>query len=162
MRKLLFILCFIALLSAMGIELTEKNFGTLEYSIEERGASNSNLTIIAFKGNVQLMVQEVQGFNGIYSGEISIIEPGTYTVKAFNENTGKRAEASISLAPQEKLLPTEESVEKLRGEIAQEQLSLETVSEQAPWLPYLIVVLFVFIVALLIFGNPLTKPKKKK
>lgn len=162
MRRLLFTLCFVALLSAMSIELTEKNFGTLEYSLEERGAYNSNLTIIVLKGNVQYTVQEVTGFNGLYTGEIPILEPGTYTVKAFNANTGGKAEASINLAPQEEFLPTEESVEELKEEIAQEQLPLEIVSEQFPFLPYLIVGLFVVIVALLIFGNPLKKPKKKK
>ncbi|MCP4647418.1 MAG: hypothetical protein GY852_06740 [bacterium] len=163
MKNLLFILCFVAFLSAtMIVEVEEKGFATLVYHVEEAGALDSTLTVVVMEGDTQQTVQEVTGFNGLYTGEVQVMEPGTYTVKVYNLNTGQDGEATINFAPQEKLLPTDESVEQLKEQAAEEHVSLEPITEQYPWLIYLIVVLFVIIVAMLLFGNPLKKPKKKK
>ena|GEM_PF-982494 len=163
MKNLLFILCFAAIISAsMTVEVEGKGFSTLVYHVEEAGALNSTLTVVVLEGNTQQVVQEVSGFNGLYTGEISALAPGTYTVKVYNLDTGNIGQAGITFAPQEELLPTEEAVEELQEQAAEEQTSLAPVTEQYPWLPYLIVALFVVIVAIIIFGNPLKKPKKKK
>lgn len=162
MKRLLFILCFVALLSAMEVGLEQKNQIFIEYSIKERGAVNSTLNIVVFKGNVQYTVLEVSGFNGEHIGQLEAVEPATYTFRAYDLDTGEDAESSIVISAQAMGLPPEHTVEKLKGEVAQEQGSLEAVSEEYSWLPYLIVVLFVVIVALVIFGNPLKNPKKKK
>ncbi len=164
MKNLLFILCFAAIIFAgtMNVEVEGKGFSTLIYHVEEAGALNSTLTVVVLEGNTQKAVQEVTGFNGLYTGEISALPPGTYTVKVYNMDTGNIGQAEINFAPQEKLLPTEESVVQLKEQAAEQQTSLAPVTDQYPWLPYLIVALFVIIVAMLLFGNPLKKPKKKK
>ncbi len=163
MRNLLFILCFAAIISAsMSVEVEGKGFSTLVYHVEEAGALNSTLTVVVLEGNAQQAVQEVTGFNGLYTGEISALAPGTYTVKVYNLDTGNIGQAVITFAPQEELLPTEESVKELQEQAAEQQTSLAPVTEQYPWLPYIIVALFVVIVAIILFGNPLKKPKKKK
>jgi len=164
MKNLLFILCFAAIISAatMNVEVESKGFSTLIYHVEEAGALNSNLTIVVMEGNAQQAVQEIKGFNGLYTGEIPAMGPGTYTVKVYNLDTGNVGEATITFAPQEELLPTEESVEQIKEQAAEKQTSLTPITDQYPWLIYLIVALFVIIVAMLLFGNPLKKPKKKK
>ncbi len=163
MRNLLFILCFAAIISAsMSVEVEGKGFSTLVYHVEEAGALNSTLTVVVLEGNAQQAVQEVTGFNGLHTGEISALAPGTYTVKVYNLDTGNIGQAVITFAPQEELLPTEESVKELQEQAAEQQTSLAPVTEQYPWLPYIIVALFVVIVAIILFGNPLKKPKKKK
>jgi hypothetical protein len=163
MRNLLFILCLVAFLSAsMNVEVEGKGFSTLVYHVEEAGALNSTLTVVVLEGNTQHAVQEVTGFNGLHTGEIPGMSPGIYTVKVYNIDTGNVGQAGIDFAPQETLLPTDESIEELKEQSAEQQLSLDPVTEQYPWLPYLIVVLFVVIVAMILFGNPLKKSKKKK
>ncbi|MBD3397633.1 hypothetical protein GF412_00680 [Candidatus Micrarchaeota archaeon] len=162
MRRLLFILCFVALLSAMSVELEQESQIFIEYKIEERGALDSSLTIVVFKDSTQYDVLQVSGFNGLHTGRIEALEPATYTFKAYNLDTGEDAEASITVSPQSMGMPNEQSVEQIKEDVAQEQASLEQVSMQFTWLPYLIVALLVVIAALIIFGNPLKKPKKKK
>jgi hypothetical protein len=162
MKRVLFALCLFAMLSAMEITLDQQNPAFIEYRIEERGAADSTLTLVVAKDNVQHHVEEITGFDGLYTGQFPALGPGTYTVVVYDINTSEVGEASITIAPIAAPEEIEESLEGAKAEYGEEQAVFEDIEEQAPWLPYLIVVLFVLIVALLLFGNPLKKQKKRK
>ena len=159
---MLFILCFVAILSAMSIELKETIPGLIEYRIEDRDAYNSSLVIVVLKGNTQHAVYRVEEFNGLHSEQFQMIGPGTYTVTAYSMDTGNTAESEITISPQKISQETKKAFEEIEKGLIEEQAAVALSEEQTSWLTYLIVGLFIVIVIMLLFGNPLKKPKKKK
>ncbi len=159
MRTALFILCFVALIFPMSVGLEEKTPYTLEYRIEERGAYDANLTLVFFRDGTQFYVEEVYGFNGLHEGELQVLDRGTYTLRAYDTTTGDTGEAALAVSE----LPSGSLSEAApTAELQEEYEEVSTTLEQAgfSWLPYLIILLFVFLVVLLLFGNPFKKKKK--
>ncbi|MBD3390102.1 hypothetical protein GF415_04105 [Candidatus Micrarchaeota archaeon] len=159
MRTALFILCFVALVFPMSVELEEKTPYMLEYRIEERGAYDANLTLVFFRDGTQIYAEEIQGFNGLHEGELQVLERGTYTLKAYDTTTGDTGETALTVSE----LPSGSLAESApTAELQEEYEDASTTLEQSglSWLPYLIILLFVFLVALLLFGNPFKKKKK--
>jgi len=162
MKYLLFALCFVALLSAITVELEEGAFGTIEYTIEDRNAYNSTLTIVVMQAGAQHSVYTVDGYNGVYSGEFQILEPDTYTLKVYNLDTGEIGEATLAMPPEKSSAAVAPAVEVAKEESTKQQTIIDLPQEQESWLLYLIVGVFILIILVILFANPLKKHKKKK
>ncbi len=162
MKHLLFALCFVAILSAITVELSEGTFGSVDYRIEDPDARDSSLTIVVMRENVQHAVYIETDFDGVHLGSFPIIEPGTYTLRAYNKDTGGSGESTITLSPSESSLPIAEAVEEAKEEATEQQTTIELPDGQESWFLYLIVGLVILLIIILLFANPLKKQKKKK
>lgn len=158
MKAMLLLLCAFSLLFAMELDVQEKEFGNIEYTVRELGSSNSTLHVALIKGQSQYYFESVDGFNGVYKGSIPLLPPGTYTLNVADLNTGDSAEKTFSVLPS-----SAEGVQKNLGEMKSEVVEESTnlhMEESFPLLPWVIVGLFVVIMVILIFANPLKKKKK--
>jgi len=160
MKRLLFALVFVSLLCAMTLELEEKALGTIGYTIQEGGAHNTSLIVVMLQGNTQHSSQQTD-FDGVYQGTFYAIEPGTYTVRAVNPETGASAEAKITLLFQENTGELAELTQQVQEEQIEQAQTISIPEEQASWFPYLLVGVFLLIVIVILFANPLKKTKKK-
>jgi len=98
----------------------------------------------------------------IFFIQILLSKPGSYTVRAFNADTGASTEEPLYLVPPpEPPAQMVELLEEAEEERVEKQISLD-ITEQMPWLPYVIVALFIILIVLFFFGNPLKQPSKKK
>ena len=162
MKQLLFILCLVALLSAMSVELEQPRMGSIKYTISERGALNSTLYIVVLREGVQHGVLTIEGFNGLYSGEFPIFSQGEYIVNVYNLGTGKTAQAKMMVSAPDAIPAGETSIEEIEQQFAEQAAKIREEPEYMEWVPYFIVALVVVIAALLLFGNPLKKPREKR
>lgn len=161
MKQLLFALVFISLLCAMSLELEEKALGTVGYTVQESGAYNNSLILVVLQGDTQYSVQETPDFNGFYKGTFHVIEPGTYTVRVVNPDTGASAEAKITLASQEHAAEIAQVTQNIKEEQTEAAQTIALPEDQTSWFPYLIVGVFLLIIVILLFANPLKKTQKK-
>ena len=162
MKQILFALCFVALLSAITVEMEEGAFGTIEYTIEDRNAYNSTLTIVVMQGEAQHSVYSIEGCNGLYDGKFQILEPATYTIKVYNLDTGEAGEATLSISPEKTAAQAASAVEEVKEEATAQQVIIDIPQEQESWLIYLIVGVFIVLIVVILFANPLKGKKKKK
>jgi len=150
MRGLLLFLLFVCILSAeITVYVSQiEDTNAVRYSIYQRDVSGGHLQLVLKQGNNQLMVTDVQNFNGAASGHFSLSEEGAYRLAAFEETTGEYGEAEFTFALPR---PSPEFLEGPKPIIA-------GVPDYLFWLALVVAIILVF---LLIFGNPLTqKPKK--
>lgn len=120
---------------------------SVRYSVQQTGVSGGHLQIILRKGDTQVMVTDIQDFNGAASGFLSIGEEGTYRLAAYERTTGEYGEAEFAFTPPRPAQPGPEPQPIIQG-----------VPDYLFWLTLAVAAVLVF---LLVFGNPLThKPKK--
>jgi hypothetical protein len=150
MRGLLLFLMSVFLLSAeISVYASQiEGSSTVRYSVSQRDVSNGHLQLVLKKGTTQLMVTDVQDFNGVTSGFFTLADPGTYRLAALEETTGDYGEAEFSFAPPQPNAPPQEPANPI----------IRGVPDYLFWLALIVAVIVVF---LLIFGNPLTQARKK-
>ena len=161
MKQLLFALVFISLLCAMTLELEEKALGTIGYSVQEGGAYNTSLIVVVLQGDTQHSVYKTE-FNGLYKGTFHAVEPGTYTVRAVNPESGASADAKITISFAESTAELAQLTQEVQEEQIEQAQIISIPEDQAFWFPYVIVGVFLLIVIVILFANPLKKTKKKK
>ena len=150
MRGLLLFLMFVFLLSAeISVYASQiEGSSTIRYSVSQRDVSNGHLQLVLKKGTTQLMVTDVQDFNGVTSGFFTLADPGTYRLAALEETTGEYGEAQFGFAPPQPNNPPQQQATPI----------IPGVPDYLFWMALAVAIILVF---LLIFGNPLTqKPKK--
>jgi len=146
---LLFLL-FVCILSAQITVSVSQVEGTnaVRYSVYQRDVSGGHLQLVLKQGNNQLIVTDVQNFNGAASGHFSLSEGGTYRLAAFEEKTGEYGEAEFEF------VPPKPSPDFLEGP----EPIIPGVPDYLFWLALVVAIILLF---LLIFGNPLAqKPNK--
>ncbi len=162
MKRLLFALCFVALLSAVTVELTEGMLGSVEYTVKDPDARDSSLTIVILKGDTQYAVYSEPDFDGVYHNSFQVVEPGEYTLRAYNMDTGGAGESTIVLSPAQNNSPLQKAIEETKKETTEQQVLIDIPDEQASVLPYLIIGFFILLLAIVLFANPFKKKKKKR
>jgi hypothetical protein len=153
MRTLFILLGALLLASLAYSELTVfaaqiPDSGAVSYSVAQRGASGSHLSITVKKGDTQVRAFEVQDFNGVASGYVQLAESGTYRLIAVESDSGDYAEAQFEFsAPQPSVPPSSTPPSLVRG-----------VPDYIIWIAAALAAVLVF---LLVFGNPLRQNPKK-
>ena len=144
----------------MTLELEEKALGTIGYSVQEGGAYNTSLIVVMLQDDTQHSTHKTD-FDGVYKDSFHVIEPGTYTVRAVNPETGASAEAKITLSFAENTGELAELTQQVQEEQIEQAQTISIPEDQASWFPYLLVGGFLLIVIVILFANPLKKTKKK-
>lgn len=156
MKRLFALLCMFALVFSMDLEINQVSIGYYEYKVKELNAVNTSLQILVMKDGKQFYVEDVPGYDGLYRGSLTLRTPGQYLIAASNPQTGASAEAGLIVSSP---VLSEEFQENFTA--GQEQAIEENISipaqELIPGLPFIIVGIFVILIALLVFGNPLKK-----
>lgn len=150
MRGLLLFLFSLCILSAqITVYVSQvEDTNAVRYSVHQRDVSGGHLQLVLKQGSTQLMVTDIQNFNGAASGHFSLSEEGAYRLAAFEETTGEYGEAEFTFTP------PRPSPEFNQGP----KPIVPGVPDYLFWLALVVAIILVF---LLIFGNPLTqKPKK--
>lgn len=147
MRGLLFFLALTALICAeITVSVSQvPDSSAVRYSVLQRDVGNGHLQLVLKKGNMQVMVTDVQNFNGVASGFLSLQEEGTYKLAAYEETTGEYGEAEFEFVPPQLPAPP-------AGE-GPSQI-VPGVPDYLFWLALIVAVILAF---LLIFGNPLAQ-----
>jgi len=114
------------------------------------------------QGEAQHSVYSIEGCNGLYDGKFQILEPATYTIKVYNLDTGEAGEATLSISPEKTAAQAASAVEEVKEEATAQQVIIDIPQEQESWLIYLIVGVFIVLIVVILFANPLKGKKKKK
>ncbi|MEM4272017.1 MAG: hypothetical protein QXH30_00325, partial [Candidatus Bilamarchaeaceae archaeon] len=112
--------------------------------------------IVVMKDGKQYYVEDIPAYDGMHTGALTLRQPGQYLITAFNPHTGGEAEARVAVAPPPLSEEFQKNASAEQQRQAEEYLSLPA-SEAIPGLPLIIVAVFIILVALLVFGNPLKK-----
>lgn len=156
MKKLFALICMFALVFPMELEINQLTVGYYEYSVKELNAVNTSLQVVVLKEGKQYYVEDIAGYNGLHRGKLTLREPGRYMVTAFNTQTGESAEAGVVVAAPAISQEAQQEFEAEQQKQAEEYLEIPA-QEIVPGLPFIVVGLFVVLVALILFGNPLKK-----
>lgn len=149
MRGLLLLLLSLSILSAEIMVYASQipDSSSVRYSVQQMDVSGGHLQLTLKRGNTQVMVTDVQGFNGAASGFLSVGEAGTYTLAAYERTTGEYGEAEFEFTPPRPAPEERPPTQMIPG-----------VPDYLFWLALVIAAVLVF---LLIFGNPMAqKPRK--
>ncbi len=149
MRGLLLLLLSLSILSAEIMVYASQIPGSssVRYSVQQMDVSGGHLQLTLKRGDTQVMVTDVQDFNGAASGFLSVGEAGAYTLAAYERTTGEYGEAEFEFTP-----PRSAPAERPPSQM------IPGVPDYLFWLALVIAAVLVFI---LIFGNPLAqKPKR--
>ncbi len=149
-------LCIFALVFSMELEISQISLGYYEYKVKELNAMNTSLQIVVMKDGKQFYVEDIQEYDGLHKGALTLRTPGQYQVSAFNPQTGASAEAGVAVSSPVLSEEFQQNFSSEQQKQAEEYISIPA-EEIVPGLPFIIVGLFVILVALILFGNPLKK-----
>ncbi len=156
MKSVLILLCAFALVFSMDLEISPFALGYYEYTVKELNAVNTSLQIVVMKDGAQYYVEDIGKYDGLYKGNLSLRQPGQYTITAINPKTGESAETMLAVAS-----PVLSDEFKANFSAEQKQVVKEATSIPAeqiiPGLPFIIVGICIILIALIVFGNPLKK-----
>lgn len=156
MKSVLLLLCAFALVFAMDLEIRQVSLGAYEYTVKELNAVNTSLQVVVMKEGKQYYVEDFANYDGYQKGRLTLLQPGNYEVTAFNPNTGGTAVSTIAITSPTISEEFRENFSEQQKQAIEEQTRIP-VEQIIPGLPYIIVGLFVVLVALIVFGNPLKK-----
>jgi len=147
MKRLLLPL-FLLSLAFAGISVSASQVpgsGTIQYTATQPDIQGGTLQLVLTKGGTQLMVREVQNFNGAASGFFSLSEEGTYKLAAVEQSTGEYGEAEFQFSP---------PAPSMEYESATGPQIIEGIPDYLVWITVIVAAIVVF---LMVFGNPLAQ-----